>query len=101
MTWHEFFSKSKQMTSPQKRSAEIDEELQFHIDKQTEENIRRGMSPEEARRQALITFGGEKQMHEQTWRESRFLSLDHIWQDVSFALRGMKKRPAFTAVAIG
>src|SRR3954466_6469834 len=101
MTFHELWSKSKHSVHPEAKSTEIDEELRFHIEKQTEENIHRGMSAEEARRQALITLGGSEQTREKTWRESRFLSLDHIWQDVSFALRGMKKRPAFTAVAVG
>ena len=101
MTLHELWSKSKHAVHANETSAEIDEELQFHIQKQTEANILRGMSPEEARRQALIALGGAQQTRERVWRENRFLLLDHITQDVSFALRGMRKRPFFTAVAIG
>jgi hypothetical protein len=50
--------------------AEMDEELRFHIEMATEKNLRAGMSPQEARRQALVAFGGVERFKEKT-REER------------------------------
>ena len=48
-----------------KSRPEVDEELQFHIDRQVEANLAAGMSAEEARRQAAIAFGGHERAREQ------------------------------------
>src|SRR3954466_15142909 len=101
MTFSEGLARLQQLFRGKEKSKEIAEELRFHIEQQTQENIRAGMPAEEARRQAFLKFGSAEQMREQCWQESRFISADHIWQDVAFAWRGMRKRPAFSAVAIG
>src|ERR1700752_221783 len=65
-----------------------------------EENIERGMSPEEARRQALVRFGGVQQAREQH-REKRGLPwMDVLTQDLRFTFRTLRKDRAFTIVAI-
>ena len=53
----EFLTRLRFFTS-RKRPVDLDEELQFHLDQSTQTNIAAGMSPEEARRQAGIAFGG-------------------------------------------
>jgi putative ABC transport system permease protein len=79
---------------------ELDEELRYHIEQQTEQNIRLGMNPEEARIAALKAFGGMEQAKERS-RDARGLRwLEDIWQDLRFGLRMLLKRKEFTAVAL-
>ena len=79
---------------------ELNEEMASHLEMATEENIRRGMSPEEARREALLRFGGIQQSRERH-REARGLPwLDVLMQDLRFALRTLKGEWGFTLVAV-
>lgn len=80
--------------------AEIDAELQSHVELLTQENVRRGMSPEEAQHAARREFGGMEQAKE-LYREQRSLPfLEMLLQDVRYALRVLKSSPALTSVAI-
>jgi hypothetical protein len=79
---------------------ELDDELAAHIDMATEENIRRGLSPEEARRQALASLGGVTQAREQH-RETRGLPwLDILGQDLRYTFRTLRRDRGFTIIAI-
>jgi hypothetical protein len=80
--------------------SELDAEVRVHLEMLTEENIRRGMSPVEARYAARREFGGVEQT-KQLHRVQRGLPvLDHFTQDVRLALRSLGKRPGFTLVAV-
>jgi len=75
-------------------------ELQAHLDLETAENIRRGMHPDEARRQALLASGGLTQAAEAV-RDQRGLPwIESIAADVRYALRALRRSPAFTAVVV-
>src|SRR5499427_4419400 len=79
---------------------ELDEELLYHIEQQTEQNIRLGMNPEEARQAALKSFGGVEQAKERS-RDARGVRwLEELWQDLRYGLRMLLKNRGFTVVAM-
>ena len=79
---------------------DLNEEMAAHLEMAIEENVSRGMSPEEARRQALIRFGNVGQAREHH-REARGLpGMDVLMQDLSYALRTLRREVSFTLVAV-
>jgi predicted permease len=79
---------------------DLDAEMFAHLGLAIKENLQNGMSPAEARRQALIHFGDTRQAKERR-RESRGLpALDELLQDLRFGMRMLRKNPAFTAISI-
>jgi predicted permease len=83
-----------------RREREFAEELESHLAMHIEDNLRVGMSPEEARRQALIKLGGAT-LTQELHREQRGLPmLETLLQDMRFGLRMLRKNPGFSFVAI-
>ena len=79
---------------------ETDQELAFHLEMETQENLRRGMNPEEARRAARIRLGGLDQV-KQACREVRELPwIGSLWQDLRHAFRTLARNPGLTAVVV-
>src|SRR5688500_15716736 len=79
---------------------ELDEELQFHIDQQTELNISRGLSRDDARRAALRAIGGVEQRKEECRDARRVSWLLDAMRDGRYALRLLTRNPVFAIAAI-
>jgi predicted permease len=79
---------------------EIAEEMQLHIELRTEENVRRGMAPDVARRAAERRFGRLAEMREAGYDVRGGRGLEELWRDARFAVRMFAKNPAFTAAAV-
>ncbi len=93
-------SRTQAWLSPHHADQDFENELETHLEMLTEENVRRGMTPEEARRTARIRLGGHTQLKE-TNRELHGLPiLETFLQDMRYGFRMLRKNPGFTAVAI-
>ena len=79
---------------------DLRDELQAHLEMETAENIRRGMQPDEARRQAMLASGGLTQAAEAV-RDRRGLPwIESVAADIKYALRTLRRSPAFTTVVV-
>src|ERR1700744_678111 len=75
-------------------------ELESHVALHVDDGVRAGLSPEEARRQALIKLGGLEKTR-QAYRERQTLPwFEHLVQDIRYALRGFRRNPVVTVTGI-
>ena len=79
---------------------EFDHEVSAHLAMLTDENIRRGMDPDAARRAAVLQFGGPMQIKEQQHDGRGLPFVDTTLQDLRYGLRALCKNPAYSLVAI-
>jgi predicted permease len=98
MTWA-WLSRIRLLMKGRSRG-EMDEELKFHLEQAVAGNIAGGMTAEEARRQALIAFGGVEQTREQCYEQRPGWWAGTVAQDVRYALRGFRRNLAFTVTVI-
>lgn len=95
----EWFSRIRFFFGGRSRS-EVDEEIQFHIEREVAANIASGMPASEARRQAAIRFGGSQQTREQCREQRPSWTVESLWRDVRYGIRGLLRNPGFAAVAV-
>ena len=95
-----WFRRLAEFSHKRRREAELAEELESHLQLHMEDNLRSGMTPEAARRHALITLGGVEQTKEQ-YRDQRGIPfLETLLQDLRYALHTLLRSPGFTLTAI-
>ncbi|HEX8351489.1 MAG TPA: ABC transporter permease [Pyrinomonadaceae bacterium] len=82
------------------RDREMAEELESHLQMHTEDNVRAGMNPREARRRALVMLGGVAQVQEECRRRRGLPVLEDLWMDLRYGARGLLKQRAFMLVAV-
>ena len=100
MNLSSLFRRWRALTHKDELDQELEEEMRFHIDRETDQNIRNGMSPEDARLAALKSFSRVDQSKEEC-RDARGVNVvENIVRDVSYSSRVLLKNYAFTIVVV-
>lgn len=82
------------------KDADLEQEIESHLAHEKDANLARGLSSDEARRQARLKFGNPESMRDQVWTQNSFPWVENIWRDLRFAVRSLIKMPGFTAIAV-
>ncbi|HET9283148.1 MAG TPA: ABC transporter permease [Candidatus Angelobacter sp.] len=95
-----FWARVMGLFTKSSREQEMAQEFESHLQMHIDDNIRAGMSPEQARREALVKFGGMESAKESVRETSRTLWIETTWQDLRYAVRGLWLNPGFAVTAI-
>jgi len=93
MSWLSFLRRKR-------RDAELQHEIESFLTEETADNVARGMSPQEARRQARVKFGNAQTVRELLWAQNSLLRLTHFARDLRYAFRTLSRTPGFSIIAI-
>ncbi len=88
------------MTRRERMLQNLDDDLREHIDQETQDNVARGMSPEDARRAALLKFGNPTRVKEDVRDVWTTLWLEQFLQDIRFGLRILRRNPGFAVITV-
>ena len=83
-----------------RKDEDLAEEIDSHLAHEQDANAARGLSSQEARRQARLKFGNPRSTREAVWSYRSIPWLEDLWRDLRFVLRSLAKTPGFTAIAI-
>ena len=75
-------------------------ELEAHLAQETDDNVARGMTREEARRRAYMKLGNPTVIREEIWKMNSFVSVEDLGRDIRYAFRQLKHSPGFAAIAM-
>ncbi|HEX3470088.1 MAG TPA: ABC transporter permease, partial [Silvibacterium sp.] len=93
MSFHRFFKRRRS-------DVELAQEIEQHLAQECEDNVTRGMSPEEARRQAYLKFGSPRRVREELWQQNTVAFLENLRRDLKYAVRTLGRSPGFTVTAV-
>jgi predicted permease len=95
-----FFHRLLGLFLRRKLERELEEEIRSHLEMQIEDNLRQGMSLEDARRAARLRLGGVEQVKEAYRDKSRLGWIENLWQDLRYGVRMLVKNPGFTLIVV-
>lgn len=90
----------KRFIDRKRRDADLAREIEAHLALEIDENLARGLSPEEARRRAHVKFGSSRRVRETEWENNTMRLIDDGWRDLKYSLRTLARTPGFTVAAV-